>query len=489
MKKRIISLFISTAMLLSATAVNAAEYLDITKRSIGEAADASGYTFEEYKKYMAIDDDVPAWESEHAAEFGSSAMNMAKAYGMTADEFKKEFNVTIDITETTTMGEVYDSIPLSSYFGDDFQIAKQVYGFTDDITPNTLYGKVRHIVEPIDMASIDRKVFTDVGYNHWAHYYITKMLEDEIIDGYDDGTYQPEKTVTRAEFAKILAETAILGSTAETGKYADVADDAWYAKYVNIMDEYIAADENGNFNPEAPATREVVATAIVKVLGVADDASATVLAEKFTDSETVTAENALYVADAVNKGIIDGFEDDTIRGNDSLTRAQAATVLYRAFNEYANISPAFDIVVMKSGDYEITLGDALLCYPLEESGYEDADALNAAISDSVNQLARLMMMESIAKEKNISYDDALVVAVQSRATIASSYGYKEFCNVLNESGTDIEFYDKYVLMLSYEKMLEQIENYKLPTEIELNADIEIYEDAWADVTLADIAKG
>ncbi|MGN1115172.1 MAG: S-layer homology domain-containing protein, partial [Candidatus Ornithomonoglobus sp.] len=46
--------------------------------------------------------------------------------------------------------------------------------------------------------------FVDVSENHWAYEYISSMAERRIIEGYDDGTFLPEKTVTRAEFAKML---------------------------------------------------------------------------------------------------------------------------------------------------------------------------------------------------------------------------------------------------------------------------------------------
>ena len=484
MKKRIISLFIAGTMLLSSSAVFAEEYLDITKRSIGEAANANGFSYEEYKKYMALNEDTPSWESEHAAEFGASAMNIVRLYGITVDEFKDEFGITIDITDDTTMCDVYDSIPLSQYFGEDFEYAKLVYSLTDDITPDTLYGKVRDVIEKVDMDSVERKVFSDVGYSHWAHYYITKMLDENIIDGYDAGTYLPEKIVTRAEFAKILAETAEFDLSEENIGYADVTSDKWYAKYVNAVGEYISAD--ADFNPEAPATREVVATAIVKVLGVGENVSVDTLSERFTDIQTITTENALYIADAVDKGIIDGFDDNTIRGNESLTRAQAATMLYRAFNEYADISSAFNIVVMKSGDYEITLGDVLLCYPLDDSiDYSDKKELSKAIAESVDKTAELMSFEYVANESGIKYEDVIDVAVQARAKIASSYGYREFCNILNKQGTSIEFYDRYILMLSYEQILEQLPEYTS----KINPEIEIFDTSWADVMIEDIAKG
>lgn len=487
--KKIISTLIALVMLSTTVIASASEYLDVTKRSAGEAADESGLTFEEYKKYSYLNPDTPEWMSENEAQMTSLAMNIINQSGLSVDEFKKEYGLTIDITDTTTVGELYDSMPLSIYYADNFDEAKETYGLGDDVTGDTLYGEVRAIIEKADMDNTERVVFSDIGYKHWAYYYITNMLKFGIIDGYDDGTYLPEKNVTRAEFAKILSITAGLEVSNEHPTYSDVSDDMWYSNYVYSVGEYIASFD-GNFNPDAPATREMVATAIAKLLGVSDGVSPDFLTSKFTDADTISAENAVYVADAVNKGIIDGFDDNTICGNSTLTRAQAATIMYRAFFEYVNISPAFDIVVMKSGDREVTLGDVLVNSPLpEDIDYTDEKALHDAIAEAVKTIAKLYNLEYKAQELKISYDDVADYAVNSRMMAAYFYGYRAFCTTLKSLGTSIEAFDEMCLMYAYEDMLLERYNYKQTDDVELNSAIEIFEDAWADITIEDIAMG
>ena len=179
-------------MLSTTVIASASEYFDVTKRSAGEAADESGLTFEEYKKYNGLNPDTPEWMSENEAQMTSLAMNIINISGLSVDEFKKEYGLNIDITDTTTIGELYDNMPLSIFYADKFAEAKEIYGLGDDVTGDTLFGEVRAIIEKADMDNVERVVFSDVGYKHWAHYYITKMLKFGIIDGYDDGTYLPD---------------------------------------------------------------------------------------------------------------------------------------------------------------------------------------------------------------------------------------------------------------------------------------------------------
>lgn len=491
MKRKMISVIISALMLLGTT-VQAYdfEYYDTTKKSVAEAADAVGLSFEEYKEYMFFADDTQPWDVEHAAELKTKAMAVIELMDMTVDEFKNNYGLTLDIAEDTTMCEIYDNMPLSHYWGDLFAEETEYYGVTDKVTPETLYGDIRLEVEKQQMDAVERKTFSDVGYAHWAHYYITQMLNSNVIDGYDDGTYLPEKTVTRAEFAKIFAAATGQKTDSYENKYSDVSDDIWYAPYVNAVSDYIDA-ENGEFKPETPATREVVATAVSKYLGVSVDASAQLLKEKFTDADTVSEKNAVYVADAVEKGIIDGFDDDTIRGNDTLTRAQAATVLYRALNEYVQIPDAYYEVVAKVGDFEITLGDALYTVGFAENvDLNDPEVLKDQIRYSVEMTAGDFRYTVLAQNEGMTFttnEKRDVVAYRSQYT--SILGYRKYCELLKKYGTDIEYFNSFIDTVGYyEKLLQKYTEEEISEKIS-KIEVEVYEDIIENITLEDIALG
>jgi len=88
-----------------------------------------------------------------------------------------------------------------------------------------------------------------------AEQVITRWYDAGLISGYPDGTFKPEATVTRAQFAKIISNLFVLdGAEAE---FADVSAEAWYHTYVQKASAYMScceADESGNcdkrFMPE-----------------------------------------------------------------------------------------------------------------------------------------------------------------------------------------------------------------------------------------------
>lgn len=94
----------------------------------------------------------------------------------------------------------------------------------------------------------------NVGDNH---YIAIKFLKDRhIIDGYEDGTFQPEREINRAEALKIILGTisrpAQKTATTAPRKFADVPADAWYATFVTkgLENGIISGYPDGLFHPE-----------------------------------------------------------------------------------------------------------------------------------------------------------------------------------------------------------------------------------------------
>ena len=63
--------------------------------------------------------------------------------------------------------------------------------------------------------------------NHWAKSFVVTAIEKKIVSGYDDGTFRPDKAVTRAEFSHML--NAALGNSVTTNiSFSDVKSSDWY---------------------------------------------------------------------------------------------------------------------------------------------------------------------------------------------------------------------------------------------------------------------
>ncbi len=178
--------------------------------------------------------------------------------------------------------------------------------------------------------------FKDVDENYWAFSYISEMNTRGVIDGYPDGNYYPEEPVTRAEFAKIMTCAASMSISApQIQRFDDAPTYEWYAPYIEAAYPFLSGYVYGDssyYRPDAFALREDIAIALVKLKGYpTTGADISMLSRMFTDSSSISTNAQVYVATAVERGLISGYEDGTFRGQESITRSEAATMLWRAY--------------------------------------------------------------------------------------------------------------------------------------------------------------
>lgn len=188
--------------------------------------------------------------------------------------------------------------------------------------------------------------FKDVPASHWAVEYIEDMVQRQVLSGYPNGCFYPENTITRAEFAKIMCLAAGLQVTAvSSSSYKDISASDWFAPYVECGKYYLSGYViNGQkyYRPNDMALREDITVALVKLKGydtsVYDES---ILKAMFTDWQSISTDARKYVAVAVEQGLITGFTDNTFRGQATLTRAEASTILYRAY-KFGNNNKVFE---------------------------------------------------------------------------------------------------------------------------------------------------
>ncbi len=177
--------------------------------------------------------------------------------------------------------------------------------------------------------------FWDVPKDHWAFEYIAELTNRGVISGYEDGSYRPNNTVTRAEWAKIMVLAAGL-PTSDNNVYFTDMQNHWANIYVNTAKNYLAAYTDGTFKPDQAAVREDVTVSLVKLKGYDINNVDYSYLSQFKDTNSISNSLKAYVAVAIQNNLISGFEDNTFRGQDTLTRAEAATLLWKAFQSGSN---------------------------------------------------------------------------------------------------------------------------------------------------------
>lgn len=115
--------------------------------------------------------------------------------------------------------------------------------------------------------------FTDVASGAWYNNAVSTLTRAGILDGYEDGSFRPNASITRAEFTKIAVSFFKHAGGASSSPFNDVPDNAWYAEFVKAAAELGLIDgyEDGTFRPNAPITRAEACTIVNRTLGRAPD--------------------------------------------------------------------------------------------------------------------------------------------------------------------------------------------------------------------------
>ncbi|MBO5930502.1 MAG: S-layer homology domain-containing protein [Clostridia bacterium] len=191
--------------------------------------------------------------------------------------------------------------------------------------------------------------FADVK-GHWAENTIKTLATNNYVNGVDENNYSPNTNLTRAQFVKMVTDTLDLEHPAYTAKYHDVKGDEWYAPYLQIatdlslLDPALVAD--GSFYPDRAITREEAASIAARVAVLKEATKAEDLIS-FSDEADVSSWAKTAVKDAAAYGLINGYETGKFLPKNTITRAEAAQILYRI----AELSTIFDIYVdAQTGD-------------------------------------------------------------------------------------------------------------------------------------------
>jgi peptide/nickel transport system substrate-binding protein len=170
---------------------------------------------------------------------------------------------------------------------------------------------------------------------HWAENDILTLVDQGIVAGYPDGTFQPDKTVSRAEFIKILAAVLQLPPAAPAGAspFSDVAMTDWFFEPVmeGLQNNLIGGFPDGTFKPNDPITREQVSKILVRAKGI-DETSTVLMSQqqdiisKVPDWSQVSEWAKLFVINAIAANLMKGDPSGNFRALASLTRAETAVI-------------------------------------------------------------------------------------------------------------------------------------------------------------------
>ena len=195
---------------------------------------------------------------------------------------------------------------------------------------------------------------------HWAQKEVEAAVASGWVDGYPDGSFKPEKSITRAEFTKMLLDAIHLTPDSETvawmkahAKMEDIWGDPteYTPKLYDMSGHWLTSqgwldaalysgmvvpdDYNGkNFRPEKAIARYEIALMTDRALGLVYPASQPVEGElPFTDKEEILDWMKGYVNESVKAGVLKGYPDGSFQPNKTSTRAEAVVMIQRMLEE------------------------------------------------------------------------------------------------------------------------------------------------------------
>lgn len=214
---------------------------------------------------------------------------------------------------------------------------------SDDTVKTTETENDSEINTPTSTAIVETKAqiaFSDIE-GHWAKSWIEKAVKLGFVSGYEDGSFKPDRTITRAEFSKLLNNALNTEKKAKL-TFSDVTSKEWFYEEVqkSVASGFFGGYENNTFRPNNPIKREEVAKVVSSAIttGEADGEGATNLTDYSTIQEWAKSSvNAVY-----NKGYILGYPEGVYRPAKALTRAEAVKIIYEII-ENENIERGFNV--------------------------------------------------------------------------------------------------------------------------------------------------
>ena len=244
---------------------------------------------------------------------------------VTADPTAAKAGATVTLTPAPDRGYQVGSVAVTDRFGDPVAVTEQADGTYTFVMPN---GQVTVTVTFAEAPL----PFHDVTEGDWFYDAVRYAYETGLMDGVGDNLFAPNSQTTRAQLVTILYRLAGEPEPGGDSGFSDVAAGTWYT------DAVVWAAENGivngttdaTFAPGEDITREQLVTVLYRYAeSKGYDVSASADLSGYPDADQIQSYAAESVAWAVAEGLIQGFEDNTLRPAGNATRAQIATILMR----------------------------------------------------------------------------------------------------------------------------------------------------------------
>lgn len=252
--------------------------------------------------------------------------------------------------------------------------------------------------------------FKDMESFEWAENAVNKLFSEGIVSGDGSGYFRPKDNITREEFVKMLVLTFDISSVnQEDMTFNDVVSDEWYYPYLQtaFQSGIVEGISEDTFGVGRPVSRQDAAALISRAMKLTDKDNAD--AELFTDEADISDYALKSVKILRQMGIISGYEDGSFRPLGTITRAEAAKMLYEGWTnetEYVSVSSPSDTSVTEkeADDFAFELLKKLEIFS-EDISYQDKVNQTVSRGEFAIYLARMLKLDKITGNGTNEFTD------------------------------------------------------------------------------------
>ena len=266
------------------------------------------------RKSSGGDDSDPTYAIEVNKDIQNGEVTVNRRYAERGD--------TVMITVKPDNGFKLDELTVIDKSGNELKLTDKGNGKYTFTMPA---GKVE--VNATFVKEVETSPFSDVPTSAYYYEAVKWAQEKGITGGIGNGLFGPNQPCTRAQIVTFLWRAAGSPEPKSMSSFSDVSTDSYYAKAVAwaVENGITTGTGDGKFSPDATCTRAQSVTFLFRAIGKLVDSKAE-FSDVLTDSYYANA-----VAWAVENGVTNGIGDGLFGPNNSCTRAQIVTFLFRAY--------------------------------------------------------------------------------------------------------------------------------------------------------------
>ena len=266
------------------------------------------------RKSSGGDDSDPTYAIEVNKDIQNGEVTVNRRYAERGD--------TVTITVKPDDGFKLDDLTVTDKNGKELKLTDRGNGKYTFTMPA---GKVE--INAAFVKEVEISPFSDVSTSAYYYEAVKWAQEKGITGGIGNGLFGPNQPCTRAQIVTFLWRAASSPEPKAMSSFADVSTDAYYAKAVAwaVENGITTGTGDGKFSPDATCTRAQSVTFLFRAIGKLVDSKAE-FSDVLTDSYYANA-----VAWAVGNGVTNGIGNGLFGPDNSCTRAQIVTFLFRAY--------------------------------------------------------------------------------------------------------------------------------------------------------------